>query len=81
MDPDLPASLLPADWPGPAARAVFVDVYDGLGPLAEDGFRAIVAEDDRSVAALGRHHSAKRAAKVSMPGTDGDGNPGRSVHR
>lgn len=34
LDPDLPAAMLPADWPRHEARQVFVDLYDGLGPLA-----------------------------------------------
>ncbi len=34
LDPDLPASMLPADWPRQDARQVFVGLYDGLGPLA-----------------------------------------------
>ncbi len=34
LDPDLPTSMLPADWPRNEARDVFVELYDGLGPLA-----------------------------------------------
>ncbi len=34
LDPDLPTSMLPADWPRQHARRVFVELYDGLGPLA-----------------------------------------------
>ncbi len=34
LDPDLPASMLPTDWPRQEARKVFVELYDGLGPLA-----------------------------------------------
>ncbi len=34
LDPDLPVSMLPADWPRQEARKVFVELYDGLGPLA-----------------------------------------------
>lgn len=34
-DPRLPASALPADWPGHAARAVFRRVYQALSPAAE----------------------------------------------
>ena len=31
---ELPEALLPADWPGAAARRLFEELYDGLGPLA-----------------------------------------------
>jgi phenylacetic acid degradation operon negative regulatory protein len=35
VDPDLPAELLPNDWPRNAARDIFVDLFDELGPQAE----------------------------------------------
>lgn len=35
---NLPAPLLPADWPGLHARDVFVALVDGLGPLAARRF-------------------------------------------
>ena len=31
---ELPEALLPAHWPGAAARRLFEELYDGLGPLA-----------------------------------------------
>ena len=31
---ELPQALLPSDWPGEAARQLFEELYDGLGPLA-----------------------------------------------
>lgn len=34
-DPLLPAELLPADWPGPAARALFARLHRALTPKAE----------------------------------------------
>jgi len=57
LDPGLPAELLPADWPRGRARAVFAEIYDTLGPLAEIRVRQIVAEFDADLAALVRHHS------------------------
>jgi phenylacetic acid degradation operon negative regulatory protein len=42
VDPDLPAELLPSDWPRNAARDIFVDLYDELGARAEAQVRAIV---------------------------------------
>lgn len=35
QDPDLPAELLPSDWPRHHAWQLFVRLYEGLGPLAE----------------------------------------------
>ncbi|MET8867909.1 PaaX family transcriptional regulator C-terminal domain-containing protein [Nonomuraea sp. NPDC004580] len=55
-DPDLPAELLPADWPRAAARKLFVEIYDTLGPLAEFRVRQIVAEFDPALAGLVSHH-------------------------
>jgi phenylacetic acid degradation operon negative regulatory protein len=43
LDPDLPDELLPADWPRRDARNVFVEVYDGLGPLAVIRVRQVLA--------------------------------------
>jgi phenylacetic acid degradation operon negative regulatory protein len=34
VDPDLPAEALPPDWPGEAARRVFLEVADALEPPA-----------------------------------------------
>jgi phenylacetic acid degradation operon negative regulatory protein len=42
LDPDLPAELLPDDWPRPQAHGVFTELYDGLGELAALRFRQIV---------------------------------------
>jgi phenylacetic acid degradation operon negative regulatory protein len=41
-DPDLPADFLPADWPRAGARALFVEAYEALAPIAEERFREIV---------------------------------------
>lgn len=35
LDPDLPAHLLPAPWPRPQARELFLRVHTALGPLAQ----------------------------------------------
>ncbi|MEO3795768.1 PaaX family transcriptional regulator C-terminal domain-containing protein [Nonomuraea sp. B10E15] len=55
-DPDLPAELLPADWPRAAARDLFVEIYDTLGPLAEFRVKQIVAEFEPGLAELVAHH-------------------------
>jgi phenylacetic acid degradation operon negative regulatory protein len=43
-DPDLPVEFLPRDWPRREARALFVELYDGLGAMAERRVAEIVAE-------------------------------------
>ncbi|WP_326643126.1 PaaX family transcriptional regulator [Nonomuraea fuscirosea] len=55
-DPDLPAELLPADWPRAAARDLFVEIYDTLGPLAEFRVKQIVADFEPALAGLVAHH-------------------------
>ncbi|SDF46520.1 transcriptional regulator, PaaX family [Lentzea fradiae] len=59
-DPGLPPALLPHDWPRDTARALFAEVYDGLGPLAEHRVRQIVLESDPDDADLVRHHTTGR---------------------
>jgi phenylacetic acid degradation operon negative regulatory protein len=63
-DPDLPAALLPPDWPRPQAQRVFVQIYDRLGPLAELRFREILAKSDPRLAALARHHDSAEVAEL-----------------
>lgn len=43
IDPELPAELLPSQWPRADARAIFRAVYDGLGDPATVRVRQIVA--------------------------------------
>lgn len=56
LDPGLPDELLPRDWPGATARRLMVEVYDGLGPLAEARVRAIVEPFSEEVADAATHH-------------------------
>jgi phenylacetic acid degradation operon negative regulatory protein len=51
-DPDLPAELLPPDWPRDAAYEVFADLFDDLGPRAEERVREILAHYDTNLPAL-----------------------------
>jgi len=60
LDPDLPGELLPPDWPRPRARAVYVAIYDSLGPLGEQRFREIVGEIEPELAELATHHTSTR---------------------
>jgi len=57
LDPELPAELLPNDWPRTAARALFLDVHDGLGMLAEMRVRQILRELAPQQAAIASHRS------------------------
>lgn len=57
LDPELPAELLPADWPRSCAHEVFAELYDSLGPLAETRVRQIVARFSAELAPLVRHHA------------------------
>lgn len=57
LDPQLPMRLMPAGWPREQARALFTEVYDWLGPLAEARVRHKVAEHDWDLVALISHHT------------------------
>lgn len=63
-DPDLPAALLPADWPRDRARRCFVEIYDLLGPLAELRFRQILAVTDPDLAELASHFTSASVAEL-----------------
>jgi phenylacetic acid degradation operon negative regulatory protein len=57
LDPDLPEEVLPADWPRRQARAIFGELYDALGPIAEDRVRQVLANFDAKLAPLVAHHT------------------------
>ncbi len=50
-DPNLPAALLPADWPRERARDLFLETHDALGDLATAHVRSVVARSDPRLAA------------------------------
>lgn len=58
IDPELPVAILPDDWPRKRARAVFIQIYDLLGPAAEVRFQEIIARHDAELATLAEHHSS-----------------------
>ena len=62
-DPDLPAELLPPDWPRANARELFVDVVDGLGPLAAFRVRQLLAPDGEDLAQLVSQRSLDAASE------------------
>lgn len=57
LDPDLPPELLPQTWPRAEARRVFVEVYNGLGPLAQVRVRQVLSELSPDLAGLARFHT------------------------
>jgi phenylacetic acid degradation operon negative regulatory protein len=59
MDPDLPDELLPPAWPRAAARELFIDCYDLLGPLAARRARQIIARYSPELAGRSAYHSSK----------------------
>jgi phenylacetic acid degradation operon negative regulatory protein len=63
-DPDLPADLLPPDWPRESAQRVFVQIYDRLGPLAELRFRQLLGSVSPELAPLARHHDSTAIAEL-----------------
>jgi phenylacetic acid degradation operon negative regulatory protein len=58
LDPDLPPELLPQPWPRAEARRISVEVYNGLGPLAQVRVRQVLAELSPELADLARFHTA-----------------------
>lgn len=69
IDPDLPQELLPPDWPRREARRLFLELIDGLAPLALDRLRGLVAESDPDGAGRLTHH---------LLSPTGPGHPARS---
>jgi phenylacetic acid degradation operon negative regulatory protein len=49
-DPNLPAAILPPDWPRQRARDLFLETHDALGDLATAHVRSVVALSDPSLA-------------------------------
>jgi phenylacetic acid degradation operon negative regulatory protein len=56
-DPGLPAEVLPADWPRGRAYAVFSELYDRLGPLAEFRCAQLVAPHAHPDMSPPRHYA------------------------
>ncbi|QFU89960.1 PaaX family transcriptional regulator C-terminal domain-containing protein [Amycolatopsis sp. YIM 10] len=63
-DPDLPAVMLPPGWCRTEAQRLFLEIYDRLGPLAEQRFRELLAESDPELAELASHHDSARIAEL-----------------
>lgn len=58
LEPDLPAGLLPADWPRTRMRELFVELYDSLAPVARGRCQQIIAKHSPELAELVTAHTA-----------------------
>lgn len=58
-DPDLPAGLLPPDWPRTQARAMFVEIHETLGALATERVMEALRAIDPTLADLVVHRSLR----------------------
>lgn len=58
-DPDLPGQLLPEGWPQAAARQLFTELYNGLGPLAAVRFRQLLSESAPELMDLVRYYNTE----------------------
>ena len=65
VEPDLPAELLPPHWLRADARQLFIDVYDGLGPIAELRVRQVVSSYTDDEDAKPRHHAVAYLASLT----------------
>jgi len=54
LDPELPETALPPGWPRREAQRIFANLYDALGPLAEQRFKEIVSEHAPDLACRAR---------------------------
>jgi phenylacetic acid degradation operon negative regulatory protein len=57
LDPELPAQLLPSEWPRAAARSLFAELYDSLAPIAVVRVQQILEGYAPELAAAVRSHT------------------------
>ncbi|WP_030377179.1 MULTISPECIES: PaaX family transcriptional regulator C-terminal domain-containing protein [unclassified Streptomyces] len=72
-DPGLPSAHMPPGWPRERARALFTEVYDALGPLAESRVRQIMGAHDSEAA---RRAGFQSVAQLRGGPVTGDAAPG-----
>ena len=70
VDPDLPATLLPAGWPRRGAHDIFVEVYDELGPLAAIRVRQIIDRHAPELAHLIDHRTTGQLLELGGQALD-----------
>ncbi|MGH3318657.1 MAG: PaaX family transcriptional regulator [Streptosporangiaceae bacterium] len=64
LDPELPRTLLPQGGLRTEARQLFVDIYDGLGPLAELRVRQLLTRYNPRLAELATHHTTGQLLRI-----------------
>lgn len=55
VEPELPAELLPEDWPRARMRGLFLELYDCLAPVAKARCQQIIATHSPELASLVTH--------------------------
>jgi phenylacetic acid degradation operon negative regulatory protein len=76
---ELPESLLPANWLGAAARQLFEELYDGLGPLAALRIGQHIGAHDAALAACVRSFTCREPiddVTLARPARSTDPAPG-----
>ncbi|WP_166999408.1 PaaX family transcriptional regulator [Paramicrobacterium fandaimingii] len=66
-DPELPVAMLPSDWSRPRARAVFLDLYESLGPAAAAHVRHVIAHHDETLSHIVSYQVAPHSAEQVTP--------------
>lgn len=69
LDPELPSELLPPDWPRQRAHALFGELYDALGPLAEIRVRQVISHFSPELGALVRFHTMRSVIGTETSGS------------
>jgi phenylacetic acid degradation operon negative regulatory protein len=77
LDPELPTSLLPAGWPRPQARELFLDTYDRLGVPASARVREVIGRHAPELA----DHVAQRSTPPVLPARPAQPAPSGSTVR
>jgi len=60
LDPELPDSLMPVDWPRQRTTETFVEIYDSLGALAAVRVRQVVAQFADELTPFVQHHTVQQ---------------------
>jgi phenylacetic acid degradation operon negative regulatory protein len=63
LEPDLPAELLPPDWPRSRMRALFFELHDSLAPVAQARCQQIFAKHSPELASLVTRQTAADLAR------------------
>jgi phenylacetic acid degradation operon negative regulatory protein len=67
VDPEFPSGALPEGWPRQRSREIFMQVYDGLGPLAEMRVQQIIGVYEPEIARGARHFTTASAMARLRP--------------